>query len=55
MLHFTYIMTTDISLLTVPSAESLTTYVDEHFEVLADGVNESWNNSDFTRLVRERH
>ncbi|ORY70392.1 uncharacterized protein BCR38DRAFT_455171 [Pseudomassariella vexata] len=35
----------DISRLIVPSAESLATYGSVHLEILAESVNEGWNNS----------
>ncbi|KAL7784858.1 hypothetical protein V8C37DRAFT_395118 [Trichoderma ceciliae] len=35
----------DISRLIVPSAESLATYGSKHLEILAESVNEGWNNS----------
>lgn len=35
----------DISLLIVPSAETLTTYGAEHLKILIESTNEGWNNS----------
>jgi hypothetical protein len=35
----------DISLLIVPSAETLTTYGAEHLQILIESTNEGWNNS----------
>ena len=35
----------DISLLIVPSAESLATYGSEHLDILIESTNEGWNNS----------